>query len=202
MRSALTEGEQNRLVVEYTSLVAPIASQYRGRKGVPFEELEAEGMLGLVMAARMWAPSAKFSTYATHKIRSAIVDFIDRWEQMESLKEFSGEDEERIHEWQIWGIFPSDGWRRLPSTPEDILAIYQDISQKGEAVSAAFLSLDNRSRKMIRAHFLQEPRVGLAQIARDNRVSYYRAVEIVYDAVKKMHEIVSKINVRKELAAA
>jgi RNA polymerase sigma factor (sigma-70 family) len=201
MNPALTEGEQNRLVLEYASLVAPIAAQFRGRKNIPFEDIVAEGMAGLVAAARVWKPTARFSTYATIKIRSAIMDFIDRWERHEPLFEISDVDEERVHEWQIWGIFPADGWKRLPSTPEAICEIYEDIANKTEAVSSAFMSLDNRARKMVRAHFLQAPRVGLAQIARDNGVSYYRAVEIVYDSVKKMRDIVHKIDERRAVAA-
>jgi RNA polymerase sigma factor (sigma-70 family) len=200
--AALTEGEQNRLIIEYTSLVGPIAAQFRGRKAIPFEEIEAEGMLGLVTAARMWQGRAKFSTYAVHKIRSAILDMIDRWQQLESLNELSAEDENRVHEWQVWGILPSEGWSRLPATPEEILATYERIAGRKDAVSSAFLSLDRRARKMVHAHFLQQPRVGLAQIARDNGVSYYRAVEIVYDAVKKMRDIVSKIDARRPVQAA
>ena len=52
-------GEQNRLIIEFMSLVKPIAASYRGSKGIPFEDITAEGMVGLVKAARTWRPDAK-----------------------------------------------------------------------------------------------------------------------------------------------
>src|SRR3972149_4700977 len=101
---ALSEGEQNRLIIDNTELVSRVASDYRGQKGIPFEELEAEGMLGLVQAARTWVPDAKFTTYATTGIRWAIQNFIARWQKFIPLDVISEEElEDRLHEWQNWG---------------------------------------------------------------------------------------------------
>jgi RNA polymerase sigma factor (sigma-70 family) len=191
----LTEAEQNRLIQANMGIVAPIAAEYRGRKGIPFEDLEAQGMVGLVEAARNYDPTAgtKFSSWATHRIRGSIANFVDRWQVFVPLDEFSDIDEEKIHEWQIWGDFPSEGWNMLPATPEQIVEAYQTVAGKSAALSAAFLSLTKRERRMVSARFLQEPPVMLEQIARDHKVSYLRAVKIVYESVKKLRDIVSKI---------
>jgi RNA polymerase sigma factor (sigma-70 family) len=196
--STLTEAEQNRLIVENTGLVACIAADYRGQKGIPFEELVAEGMLGLVQAARHFDPSkAKFSAFARHWIRGAIKQLIDRWEVFERLDGAIDPDEDRIHEWQVWGVFPGEGWSSLSATPAEILEIYEEFSDKKEAIEAAFISLIPRERKMVQAHFLRQPRVGLDQIARDHRVSYKRAQEIILGAVKKMRDLVERIENNK-----
>jgi RNA polymerase sigma factor (sigma-70 family) len=192
-----TEAEQNRLIQGHMGMVAPIAADYRGRKGIPFEEMEAQGMLGLVQAARMWRCEASFPTYAAHKIRSAIKDFIDAWQHLVAIDELDDRDEERIHEWQVWGGFPYEGWNSLPASPEEIMMTYQSVAGQTDALKAAMISLTGRERKMLSAHFLRSPRVGLEQIARDNHVSYYRAVEIIYDAVRKLRDVVEKIERRK-----
>jgi RNA polymerase sigma factor (sigma-70 family) len=195
--TALTQAEQNRLIIENTGLVACIAADFRGRKGIPFEELVAEGMLGLVQAARNYGQMAKFSTFARNRIRGAIKDLIDRWEVFGHLDVASDKDEDRIHEWQVWSMFPSEGWSNLSSTPAEILEIYEEFSDKKTAIEAAFKSLIPRERKMVLAHFLREPRVGLDQIARDNKVSYWTAVEIVYGAVEKMRDVIERIEHNK-----
>jgi RNA polymerase sigma factor (sigma-70 family) len=194
--AALTEGEQNRLIIENTGLVARIAAHYRGQKGIPFEDLEAEGILGLVQAARNFDPgwAVKFSSFATHRVRGAIKNLIDRWREFERLDEASDQDEDRIHKWQAWSNLPFEGWSSLPTTPDELIEIFEEFSDKKEAIAAAFISLSSRERKMGQAHFFRQPRVGVGQIARDHRVSYKRAVEIIYSAVKKMRDVVKRID--------
>lgn len=195
--SAFSEGEQNRFIHDHMDMVPRIAADYRGRKGIPFEELEAEGMRALVQAARRFQGRAKFSTYATECIRGQLKDFIDAWEPLVSIEDLPPDEREKIFEWQgLWFLFSSERWTRLPASPEEILEIYEEIQGKLAALKAAFLSLSRRDRQMIEAHFLDSPRKTLEQIAREHRVSYYRTVELVYGAVKKMRSIISKIEER------
>jgi RNA polymerase sigma factor (sigma-70 family) len=197
-----TEGEQNRLIIEHSFMVEPIAAAYRGRKGIPFEDLVAEGMLALVEAARRWRPVSKFSIYADKWIHGEIKKFIDRWEQMDQLDELSDEDENRIHEWQVWGIFPSDGWNSLPATPQEIMEIYESAASDSEALSAAMLSLTAYERKLISARFLRKPTPAIEQIARDNRRSYFETVTALYDAVKKLRGTVKRFKKNRHLFMA
>ena len=195
----LSEGEQNRLVIEHVEIIAPIAARFRGKKDIPFEELEAEGMLALVACAKSFNPDrAQFITFATHYINGYLKNFVERWQVMDQLDDVSDEDEDRIHEWQIWGIFPAEGYRRLPCAPSDIVRIYKSIS-KGSAMTAAMLSLSRRERKMVGALFEQSPPLCVDQIARNMKCSYYDAVETLYDAVKKLRETVKRIERNKFL---
>lgn len=195
LATALTEGEQNRLILEHQELVAKIASEYRGRKGIPFEELCSEGMVGLVQAARMWAPTAQFATYATHKIRSAIMDFIDRWQVFVPLDAISEQElEDRLHEWQNWGTIPyHEDWDELSATPEDVVAVFDDIAQRRDLIGAALIGLSRREKQMIEARFLRDPPCPLEQIARDHTVSYKNATNIIYRALKKMRDAIENI---------
>jgi RNA polymerase sigma factor (sigma-70 family) len=183
----VNEAEQNRLIMASTGLVAPIASDYRGRKGIPFEDLCAEGMVGLIEAARKYKPipGAKFSTYATQRIRGAIIDYIERWRATAPL-EREEEVETRVFE-------PHAAWNDLPATPEQIRILFEETAHRTAAVEAALIGLAPKERRMVEAHFLDEPKIGLAQIARDHGVSYFAAVNTVYRAVKKMRETIERM---------
>lgn len=66
---------RERLITSHMRLVRMIARQYSGR-GTAFDELVADGHVGLVRAADRYDPSsgARFSTYATYWIRNSIVE--------------------------------------------------------------------------------------------------------------------------------
>ena len=64
---------RNRLVQANLGLVGTIAREFRGR-GLAFEDLVAEGNLGLIRAAQDFDPrfGTRFSTYAAYWIKEAI----------------------------------------------------------------------------------------------------------------------------------
>ena len=66
------------LVKEYYPLVRSIAKKYMNL-GVPLDDLEQEGMIGLLEAATKYDDSkgAKFSTYATYWIKKKIIQSLD-----------------------------------------------------------------------------------------------------------------------------
>lgn len=190
--SGLSAGEQNRLIQAHMDLVPALASQYRGRRGIPFDELQAEGMVGLVLAARMWQQRAGFVTYATHKIHSALLDFINRWE--EGSVGVLPDDilEQRIHEWQDWQFFPFEIW---PDSFDPFAALdaYEQIERKRYLFGAAFLSLKPRERAMVHAKFLRDPPATFDSIARYHKVSYMRVNQIIKRAIEKMREVIENI---------
>jgi len=65
---------KDKIVVEYLPLVRSIAAKYN-RLGVPQDDLEQEGMIGLLEAADKYDENqgAKFSTYATYWIKKRIL---------------------------------------------------------------------------------------------------------------------------------
>jgi RNA polymerase sigma factor for flagellar operon FliA len=71
-------GQRNDLVLEHLPLVKAIAARCRVRlpSHLEFSDLVQAGILGLLDAARKYntGTDASFSTYATHRIRGAILD--------------------------------------------------------------------------------------------------------------------------------
>ncbi|HPR18048.1 MAG TPA: sigma-70 family RNA polymerase sigma factor [Candidatus Cloacimonadota bacterium] len=78
--------DKNKIVVEYLPLVRSIAAKYN-KLGIPQEDLEQEGMIGLLEAADKFEADkgAKFSTYATYWIKKYILEAVDK-EKKSSFK--------------------------------------------------------------------------------------------------------------------
>jgi len=199
MGYCVTDGERNRRIIEHMEIVPMIAAKYRGRKGIPFDDLMAQGRLGLVQAAHGWQQLAGFRTYATHKIHSAILDFIDHWQLFTPLQQIEAEIEREFYEWEIYpGVdIIHERWRRLDSTPEAILSDFQEIEQRRALINSAMLSLSPRERKMLHARFFQEPKQSFASIARDNKVSYARTIFVIKRAIGKIREVIDNIDSKR-----
>lgn len=194
----LTEGEQNRLVIEFVDLVEPIAAAYRGRKGIPFEDLVAQGHLGLVLAARMWQRRASFQTYATHKIHNAILDFIRNWQEVETSRD-EAEIERDWHEWQVWPhTAPFENWTALAATPEDLLCRYEEISAKTAAIASAMIGFGARDRGIFAARYRRG--LTLDSIAREYKISYAKTVRILDAMLDGIAETVGRIEQRRTVA--
>lgn len=202
----VTEAEQNRLIQDNTGLVAPIAAQYRGRNNIPFEDIVAEGMAGLVLAARMWEPTAQFAAYAPHKIHSAILNFIAGWERLVSFDDAGSGDrdgEDIFLEWDVWPhAAPYEIWTSLAATPEELVSAFEEMGNRKEALASAMLGLRKRDREIVAARFMQDPPQSLESIARDQRISYARVVFLLIRALKTMRKIVETIETRKTVAVA
>ncbi len=70
---------KEKIVTEYLPLVRSIAAKYN-KLGIPQEDLEQEGMIGLLEAANKYEENkgAKFSTYATYWIKKYILAAVDK----------------------------------------------------------------------------------------------------------------------------
>jgi RNA polymerase sigma factor (sigma-70 family) len=70
---------KEKIATEYLPLVKSIANKY-AHLGVPIEDLEQEGMIGLLEAVDKFQndKGAKFSTYATYWIKKKILAAIDK----------------------------------------------------------------------------------------------------------------------------
>lgn len=89
---------RNRMIEGNLRLVVSIAKKFQGR-GVPFEDLVAEGNLGLIRAVERFDSSigAAFSTYATWWIRQAIFRAFERLPRAIRLPGHISESMRRIH---------------------------------------------------------------------------------------------------------
>lgn len=186
----LTEAEQNRLVIQHAGLVDPIATRFRGRSDIPFEELQAAGMAGLVEASRSWLHLGTFPVYAEGIIKFAILGQINRWDDMVPLSDSDGDQEKMIYEWQNGFFALYERWETLPHSPWDIQERYEVVAGKIDLLSTAYKSLSKRDRQMVEAYFIDSPRVPLSQIALNHRMSYKATETAIWRALGKMREIV------------
>ena len=70
---------KEKIVTDYLPLVRSIAAKYN-KLGIPQEDLEQEGMIGLLEAANKFEENkgTKFSTYATYWIKKYILAAVDK----------------------------------------------------------------------------------------------------------------------------
>ncbi len=89
---SIDSGYVKQLVEPHLFYVVQVASEYGGRN-VAFEDLLAEGNIGLVEAAHHFNPSleVKFLTYANWWIRKRILDFLAREGQSVRLTRYARE---------------------------------------------------------------------------------------------------------------
>lgn len=211
MQDALTEAEQNRLILENIGLVASISSDLRGKKGIPFEDLEAEGMAALVQAARTWGRLAKFSTYATKVIKTSLWRFINEWQDLDAIGELNADDGERIYEWDMWGILPSEGWTRLPATPLEMLEMWEELNARATSLSAAFVELSPHELKVVmQKHGLKRDKdraivpgaipKSYTDIAHYHGRSYFDVVNTMNAALRKMRDVVRNSELKRAAA--
>ncbi len=187
----LTHAQQNRLIVDHMALVERIAAAYRGQKGIPFDELAAEGRVGLVLAARSFNKAlSQFQTWASHKIHSSIQDFIRNWEAHETAGLLNAEGDERYYEWSIYRT-PYENWDKLAASPEQLKIAWEELAHTRNALSGALIGLSKRDRAIIEARFLRDPPQKLESIAREHKISYARVIFLVNRALKKLKKAIS-----------
>ena len=75
----MSKMNKEKIVTEYLPLVRSVAAKYN-KLGIPQEDLEQEGMIGLLEAANKYQDDkgAKFSTYATYWIKKYILAAVDK----------------------------------------------------------------------------------------------------------------------------
>ena len=184
-----TEAQRHRLITEHMFLVDPIASNFRGRKGIPFEDLLAAGREGLCQAARHFnAKLAKFETFAQYRIRGQILDFIESWQHLVPIGD--AEDVERgFHEWDIWGsAAPYEKWTRVPATPEELILAYDELRRKHTDLMEAWKFLPRMERSIIWARYFRDPPQTLNSIAREYKMPYATTVDFINRTLKRLAE--------------
>ncbi len=179
----VTEAEQNRLIVANMSLVEPIASTFRGKKGIPFDELVAAGKEGLVKAARNWDPKKgrTFTSWAYLRIEGAIQHLIRDWEPLENS--LVSEETDFEYEWR-WAA--PDFWEAIACSPEDLLINREQITNDRVAFESALIGLGRKDRRILGAYACGQ---SLASIGREFHVSYQSIQKRIQRLIRKMRRI-------------
>lgn len=184
----LTHAQQNRLIVAHMSLVEPIAAFYRGKKGIPFDDLVAGGREGLVKAARTWGQKDKFTKWAYRCIEQQILNLVRDWEPVEAVGLLNAEGDERYYEWSIYRT-PYENWDKLAASPEALRIAFEELAHTRNSLSGALIGLSKRDRAIIEARFLRDPPQKLESIAREHKISYARVIFLLNRALRKLKKV-------------
>jgi RNA polymerase primary sigma factor len=110
------DGARERMIEANLRLVVSIARHYNCR-GMSFEDVVQEGILGLMAAVHKFDPSKgfRFSTYATYWIRQAIVRAIEKQSRMIRLPTYAYH---AVGKLERWNLTLADRLGRPPTTEE------------------------------------------------------------------------------------
>jgi len=152
------ESERDRLVIEHIPLLKHIVGRMNAPAGVDRDDLYGNGMLGLIAAADSWDAQRglKFSTYAYHKIRGAILDDMRRQDVLSRGKRELLRDVERF-------VQATEQARGQAPLPEEIAAaLLVPVEEIDDALacarSAGELSLDVEGEDSRLSALLCDPR--------------------------------------------
>jgi RNA polymerase sigma factor for flagellar operon FliA len=163
------ESERDRLVLEHIPLLKHIVGRMNTPAGVDRDDLYGFGMLGLIAAADLWDAKRglKFSTFAYHKIRGAILDELRKQDVLSRGKRELVRDVERF-------VQATEQERGLAPLPEEISeALGVPVEEIDEALacarSAGEISLESEGEESRLSALLGDPKsedpVGSAEFA-------------------------------------
>jgi RNA polymerase sigma factor FliA len=163
------ESERDRLVIEHIPLLKHIVGRMNAPAGVDRDDLYGFGMLGLLAAADSWDASRglKFSTYAYHKVRGAILDEMRKQDVVSRGKRELLREVERF-------VSSSEQEQGLAPLPEQIAeALSISVEEIDDALacarSASEISLESEGDETRLSALLGDPRsedpVGSAEFA-------------------------------------
>jgi len=171
------------------------ASAYRGLRGIPFEELEGAGMVGLVRAAEKWQELGSFADYASVLMRNEIKDYIrDYSPPPESAVPDVESPVPDFYIWQTWSdrefIYAiSEHWERVISSPEELTIAFDQVRNAGAAIRAATIGFTRREREILNARYFSRPASSIETIARHHKISYARTVFLIDRMLNRIREI-------------
>lgn len=191
-----TDAERNRLIMANTKLVEPLAAKFRGGD-IPFEELVAEGMKLLVEAAHRWNRTGTFPAFAEKYIKFELLQFVEKWENLVPHHD-DEPNEKAIYEWQNGFSALHEQWDDFdPHIPSNLLEMFEEISERDERLRAALIGLTPFERSVIEFYFLKKgpalkkSRPSLSDVAEEFGISYKKADNTVYRALRKMRKAAS-----------
>lgn len=163
------EPERDRLVLEHIPLLKHIVGRMNVPAGVDRDDLYGSGMLGLIAAADAWESERglKFSTFAYHKIRGAILDDLRKQDVVSRGKRELLREVERF----VQQSEQENGMAPLPEAIAEKLSV--SVAEIDDALacarSAGEISLESEGEDSRLSALLGDPRsedpVGSAEFA-------------------------------------
>ena len=163
------ESERDRLVLEHVPLLKHIVGRMNVPSGVDRDDLYGIGMLGLIAAADSFESERglKFSTYAYHKIRGAILDELRKQDVVSRGKRELLREVERV----VQASEQQNGLAPLPEAIAEQLSV--SVEEIDDALacarSAGEISLESEGEDSRLSALLGDPRsedpVGSAEFA-------------------------------------
>ncbi|TQV73422.1 sigma-70 family RNA polymerase sigma factor [Exilibacterium tricleocarpae] len=188
LRDAADAGARTALIDRYTPLARKIAAGLYARRpddDMPFEDYFQYGVVGLIESVDRYRPDsrASFETYATYRIRGAILNGMERTterrdqyrhqrrlqrERLESLAEGLDERartklfEEMVDvtvEVALSHMLADTGMIRDPvATQEDPAYVAREVSELEQRLHAALERLPEREQLVLREHYFKQTR--------------------------------------------
>lgn len=168
---------------DHLNLIHSIVRNY-SCVGISYDELFAEGVIGLIIALDKFQPEKnfKFSTYAFYWIRSKVSNFIRKF-KVNSNNKKNSESNNYIIGKKIVG----DEWEEFQSYENDSIENL-DINDLAKNIHIAIDLLTEKERLVIQKRFLNEKHLTLQEIADEFEMSKEGVRNIELRAVKKIKE--------------
>lgn len=180
--------EARRQIIEsYQPLVYKIASRISVREDIFFDLIQ-EGTVGLIEAVEHFDPlqSVRFSTYAQHRIRGRIIDFLKRHGSSRDSLEIALREEE-------FNLL-------LLRVADEQVNVEDEITVKiiGQQVNKAISRLNPKERKVISDLYLLDKEPTLSAKEMNISLSYYYKLQ--KKALQRLRGMLSKL--RAEIKAS
>ena len=179
-RSAL-----DRLVRCHIRFVVHVAKEFRGR-GVPLEDLVAEGSVGLLKAVSRFDPEAgtRFMTFASFWVRKSILQaLVDQPRVVRITRYARTQRHEAPREVWIEGVPESETARKDKTAPERLIA-----KQERQRLRAHVLELSTREQAILATRYglHGEPALTLGQVGARMGLSRERVRQIEVAAIGRL----------------
>lgn len=178
---------RDRMVRANLRLVVNLARRYAGR-GLPMEDLIAEGNLGLLRAVEGYDPTAgtRFSTYASFWIKQSIRRALSMTGRVVRLPHYVGG---LIAKWRQVTAAMNDELGRAPSEDEvagrlGLSAGERRAVKKGLRVNASFQSSDDAEGPAGLAELVADGRA----VAADDRLALIEDLELAIGSLNRLDE--------------
>ncbi len=187
-KSAKSRDARQRIIESYQPLVYKIASRITAQEDVFFDLIQ-EGTVGLIEAAESFDPTqgVRFSTFAQHRIRGRMIDYLKRQRSTHESLEIA------ITEEEFEGI--------LSRIADKHVNVEEEVTIKmiGQQVNSAISRLNPKEQKVIYDLYLfdKEPAIS----AQEMKISLSYFYKIQKKALQRLRGMLSKLRAEMKISS-